>query len=114
MSLSEKQIEDFLDECVRPRGGVAVKMGNQGWPDRLVLLPGARLGFLELKRPGEEPEPLQVERLATTDQPYSLVTQSGSRTLVMGVWRYGLGPTSCPDCGRVVSPRAARVVRMLP
>lgn len=65
MSLSEKQIEDFLDECVRPRGGVAVKMGNQGWPDRLVLLPGARLGFLELKAPGEVPEPLQVERLAT-------------------------------------------------
>ena len=65
MTISEKQIEDFLDECVRPRGGVAVKLGHSGWHDRIILLPGARMGLLEVKRPGEEPDPLQWERIAT-------------------------------------------------
>lgn len=36
---------------------------DAGWPDRLWLQPGGRPLFSEFKRPGEEPEPLQVERL---------------------------------------------------
>lgn len=30
-----------------------------GVPDRLVILPGNKIGFAELKRPGEKPRPLQ-------------------------------------------------------
>lgn len=30
-----------------------------GVPDRLVVLPGNRIGFAELKRSGEKPRPLQ-------------------------------------------------------
>lgn len=63
--MSEKQIEDFLAACVKPRGGMAVKLGTNGWHDRLILLPGARMGLLELKRPGEEPEQLQWQRIST-------------------------------------------------
>jgi hypothetical protein len=37
---------------VKKLGGLTVKLtGKRGLPDRLVLLPGARVAFLELKRP---------------------------------------------------------------
>ena len=31
-------------------------------PDRLVLLPDGKVGFVEVKAPGEKPRPLQVSR----------------------------------------------------
>ena len=31
-------------------------------PDRLVLLPGGKISFVEVKAPGKEPRPLQVAR----------------------------------------------------
>ena len=31
-------------------------------PDRLLLLPGARIAFVEVKAPGKEPRPLQTHR----------------------------------------------------
>lgn len=31
-------------------------------PDRLVLLPGGRFAFVEVKAPGEKPRPLQTAR----------------------------------------------------
>ena len=32
-------------------------------PDRLVLMPGGKLCFMELKAPGRKPHPLQVRRI---------------------------------------------------
>ena len=46
-------------------GGWAVKFsspGLDGMPDRLVLFPGGKLGFVELKAPGKKPRPLQLKR----------------------------------------------------
>lgn len=46
-------------------GGIAPKLvspGFDGMPDRLVLLPGGKIGFVEVKAPGKEPRPLQVAR----------------------------------------------------
>ena len=34
-----------------------------GMPDRLVLLPGGRMGFVELKAPGKEPRLVQELRM---------------------------------------------------
>lgn len=34
-------------------------LNNSGWPDRLILGPHAVIFFIEFKRPGEKPEPLQ-------------------------------------------------------
>ena len=63
--LSEQQIEKRLIKKVKEFGGKALKFispGLRGVPDRIVLLPGARIYFVELKRPGEKLMPQQEKR----------------------------------------------------
>lgn len=62
---SEKQIEQGLVKAVKNMGGIAPKFvspGFDGMPDRIVLLPGGHMGFVEVKTPGEKPRPLQLSR----------------------------------------------------
>ena len=33
-----------------------------GMPDRIILISGGRIAFVEVKAPGKEPRPLQVKR----------------------------------------------------
>ena len=48
----EKQVEQYLVKQVKTLGGLSLKLTSLiGIPDRLVLLPGSRLVFIELKRP---------------------------------------------------------------
>ena len=61
--MREKIIEQHLVKAVKNSGGIAPKLvspGFDGMPDRLVLLPGGKIGFVEVKAPGKEPRPLQV------------------------------------------------------
>ena len=54
-----------LVKAVKSMGGLAPKFvspGLDGVPDRLVLLPGGKIAFIELKAPGETLRPLQVRR----------------------------------------------------
>ena len=63
--MREKTIELQLARAVKKIGGMCPKFissGTDGMPDRLVLLPGAAIGFVEVKAPGKEPRPLQVMR----------------------------------------------------
>ena len=63
--MREKTIEQHLVKAVKNSGGIAPKLvspGFDGMPDRLVLLPGGKIGFVEVKTPGKEPRPLQVAR----------------------------------------------------
>ena len=63
--MREKTIEQHLVKAVKNSGGIAPKQvcpGFDGMPDRLVLLPGGKIGFVEVKAPGKEPRPLQVAR----------------------------------------------------
>ena len=63
--MREKTIEQHLVKVVKNCGGIAPKMvspGFDGMPDRLVLLPGGKIGFVEVKAPGKKPRPLQVAR----------------------------------------------------
>lgn len=65
--MKEKQIEQKLVRAVRAMGGLCPKLvspGMDGMPDRLVLLPGGRMAFAELKAPGRKPRPLQLRRMA--------------------------------------------------
>ena len=61
----EKQIEYELVSGAKKRGGIAPKFvspGMSGMPDRLVLLPEGKMGFVELKAPGKKPRVLQEKR----------------------------------------------------
>lgn len=63
--MREKTIEQKFRTAVRAAGGMAVKFtspGLDGMPDRLVLLPGGRMAFVEVKAPGKKPCPLQEAR----------------------------------------------------
>jgi len=63
--MREKLLERKLTEAVKAMGGFAPKLtspGFDGMPDRLVLLPKGRLAFVEVKRHGEKPRPLQEAR----------------------------------------------------
>lgn len=63
--MREKIIEQNLVQAVRRMGGIAPKFISPGWPgvpDRLILLPGAHLAFVEVKAPGKTLRPLQVKR----------------------------------------------------
>ena len=61
----ERTIEQRLVEAVRKAGGLCPKFVSPGWdgvPDRIVLFPGGKMGFVELKAPGQKLRPLQVQR----------------------------------------------------
>ena len=63
--MREKAIEKKLKIETEKIGGLALKFvspGLDGIPDRLVLLPGGRFAFIELKAPGKIMRPLQVKR----------------------------------------------------
>lgn len=56
----ERQIEDYLKREVKKRNGECIKLfGVVGIPDRMVILPKEKIGFIELKRPGERPRQVQ-------------------------------------------------------
>ena len=65
----ERDIEKHFIQKIESLGGVALKFtvpGQRGWPDRLAILPGGRVIFVELKHPrGGRLSNLQIERLRT-------------------------------------------------
>lgn len=60
--MREREIEEYLRLGVKRLRGIAFKFtspGNAGVPDRLVVMPGNRIYFVELKRPGGKTSQLQ-------------------------------------------------------
>lgn len=60
--MRERDIETYLRARVKAAGGRAYKFvspGNSGVPDRIVIMPGGRVVFVELKAPGKKPTELQ-------------------------------------------------------
>ena len=63
--MREKTIEESLVSEVKKRDGLAFKfnsLGCNGVPDRIVLLPGHAVIFVELKAPSKEMRPLPKKR----------------------------------------------------
>lgn len=59
----EATVEASFVRALKRHGLTTLKLnlqGNRGWPDRLVLLPGGRCVFIELKRPGGKARALQL------------------------------------------------------
>lgn len=64
--MKEKDIEHHLVITAKKRGGLALKFtspGFDGVPDRIVLMPKGKIGFVEVKAPGKKPRELQVKRI---------------------------------------------------
>lgn len=63
--MRENVIETSLKKAVLLRGGIALKLVSpsmNGIPDRLVLLPDSKIGFIELKATGKKQRLLQKKR----------------------------------------------------
>lgn len=58
----EKIVEKYLVNEIERLGGLCVKFPPlffRGFPDRIVLLPGAVIAFVETKDTGKKPRPIQ-------------------------------------------------------
>ena len=63
--MKEARIERALKKKSEALGGLALKFvspGCDGVPDRILLLPGGRLAFVEVKAPGRRLRPIQERR----------------------------------------------------
>ena len=66
--MREREIEQKLVKVVKAMEGIALKFvspGYDGMPDRLILLPGGKIAFVEVKATGRRPRPLQLQRHET-------------------------------------------------
>ena len=69
--MRERDIEKVLVNKVKDRGGLALKLNTtstNGMPDRLVLLPSGKIGFVELKATGKQLRILQEKRKAKLEE----------------------------------------------
>ena len=58
----EKDVEGYLRREIEKMGGLCLKFtspGNAGVPDRIIILPGGRVWFAEIKTTGGRVRPLQ-------------------------------------------------------
>ena len=77
--MKEKILERRLVQAIKAMGGIAPKFtspGFDGMPDRLLLLPMGKIAFVEVKRYGEKPRPLQIAR-------HGLLRRLGFRVYVL-------------------------------
>ena len=60
LSVRERQIEERVGNYVKAKQGQWIKLtGTKGIPDRMILLPQGKVGFLEMKRPGNKTSAMQ-------------------------------------------------------
>lgn len=62
----EKTIESKLVTRTKAIDGMCLKFTSPsltGVPDRIILLPKGRIGFVEVKAKGKKPRPIQVKRI---------------------------------------------------
>ena len=60
--MRETKVENEVVAMVKLMGGMCLKWvspGFTGVPDRIIMLPGGRIIFAEIKAPGEKPRPRQ-------------------------------------------------------
>lgn len=65
--VSEKSIEKYLTEQAETNGLLCLKYSNPnmvGYPDRLLVLPGGSVIWVELKSKGRKPTKIQQVRIA--------------------------------------------------
>jgi prefoldin subunit 5 len=60
MKRLESSIERRVIKLAAQIGVLNIKVKQTGWPDRQFMIPGGKPLFIEFKRPGEVPRPLQL------------------------------------------------------
>lgn len=86
--MRESYIEKVLIGEVKARGGMALKFvspGMSGVPDRLVLIPGGVIAFVEIKASGKKMRPLQIKRKKQLEKLGFLVYQLDDIQMIGGV-----------------------------
>lgn len=69
--MKESAIEKEARLAVEALGGELLKIkcvGRRGFPDRIALLPGGRIAFIEFKQPGKRPRAEQFRWLHSLRQ----------------------------------------------
>lgn len=64
-TMRETNVEGYLKDEVAEAGGLCrkwVSPGTRGVPDQLVLMPGGRIWFVEVKAPGKDARAQQKKR----------------------------------------------------
>lgn len=95
----ECQVDNMLLKSVRQAGGESFKFvspGRAGVPDRLVILPGGRIAFIELKAPGMKPRPLQravLRRLYALGCKVATVDNTRTAKRMVKLWSLNHGHT---------------------
>lgn len=95
MPVLEKSIEAAVRRYAEQGGCITYKMngpGHRGWPDRMFMYDGKVL-FIEFKRAGKEPTPLQAEihdrlRRAGFDV-FVIDNVALGKAVVEGLWTVG-------------------------
>lgn len=67
MGSKENKVEQRLIDGVEALGGITFKFvspGRAGVPDRVVILPGGDVHFVELKAMGGKPSRIQLRRIS--------------------------------------------------
>ena len=75
----EIDIEKKFTKAIRHVGGIALKLVSpsfNGIPDRLVLMPKGKIGFVEIKDKGKKPRALQISR-------HNMLRQLGFKVFVL-------------------------------
>lgn len=63
-AILESHLEKYFTAQCKKKKLMTLKLHvrfSRGWPDRLVLLPDGKVLWVELKRPGGKPTPLQLK-----------------------------------------------------
>ena len=90
MEKRERDIEKWLREKIQQKGGIAMKFtspGNDGVPDRIAILPGGQVWFIELKKDGGTPTKIQewqMERLRKLGCNVAVIT--GMKEARVWIW----------------------------
>lgn len=94
---SEKSFERRLVNHCKLLGCIPVKMTdpmNAGLPDRMIIMPGGKVVWVEIKSSGKKPSRLQQKRfdeMLKMEHPVYVVGCKGDLELVMGYIKYFSG-----------------------